>query len=92
MGGNNNYPLVPIKGIDEFFHPLNSEAVKYLFRGHEAGLEHFQEGNAEIHEDTSAELTDLLLGPIRITKLQVPPHQPSVWYSQRIEENSQQFS
>jgi hypothetical protein len=69
MGGNNNYALVPLYGIDESFLPLNSDVVKYLFRGHEAVLEHFQQVNAEIHEYTSAERTDLFLSPLRITKL-----------------------
>ena len=81
MSGDYDYAPVTFEGLVEIFLPLNKQGVKHLFRGHEARLKHFRKGDAEIHEDTFAELSDLLGGPLGITKLQIAPHQPSMRYS-----------
>jgi hypothetical protein len=69
VGGNDDYAPVTFEGLVEIFLPLDAQGVKHLFMGHERALEHFHKGDSKIHEDTSAELSDLLGGPLGITKL-----------------------
>ena len=55
-------------------------------------MEYFHQVDAKIHENASAEISDLLGGPLGVTELQIPAHEPLMRYSQRIENKSQKLS
>jgi hypothetical protein len=90
VSGDYDYAPVTFEGLVEIFLPLNKQGVKHLFVGHEGRLKHFRKSDPEIHEDTSAEISDIPVGPLGVTKLNISLHKPSVRYGHGIENKSQQ--